>query len=67
MDYQVDERHERGNSLKAAFMLVREVSDSADMMRRGWDTINIRRKPVKRPQKEIQLINILKNYALLLC
>jgi hypothetical protein len=39
VEHQVDERRERGNSLdgsgaagKAAFMLVREVSDSADMM-----------------------------------
>jgi hypothetical protein len=41
VEHQVDERHESGNSLKAAFMLVREVSAVADMVRRGWDTILI--------------------------
>ncbi len=41
MEHQVDERHESGTSLKAAFMLVREVSAVADMVRRGWDTILI--------------------------
>ena len=59
MEHQVDERHKRGNSLKAAFMLVREVSDSADMMRRGWDTILIFVENCQETSEKIQLINIL--------
>ncbi len=60
-----------GAAGKAAFMLVREVSDSADMMLPGrvgyYFSINIFVRTVKRPQKEILLINILQNYVLLLC
>ena len=59
MEHQVNERHKSGNSLKAAFMLVREVSDSADMMRRGWDTILIFVENCQETSEKIQLINIL--------
>jgi hypothetical protein len=61
---------------KAAFMLMREVSVRADMVnnrsRQGEESSNkwglvLDYRTVQRPQQEIQLINILKNYLLLLC
>ena len=49
-----------GAAGKVAFMLVREVSDSADMMlpgRVGYYLYS--QRTVKRPQKEIQPISVL--------
>jgi len=52
-----------GTAGKAAFMLVREISISADMLIRcHWDRgggVLYSKRTVKSPQEEIQLINIL--------
>ena len=49
-----------GAARKVAFMLVREVSDSVDMVIPGRvDYYYHSKRTVKRPHKKIQLINVL--------
>ena len=62
-----------GAAGKVAFMLVMEVSVVVDMMircrchRTGVGGRLYSKRTVKIPQEEIQLINVLYNYVLLLC